>query len=575
MRKKRPTRSEIESALADKTTSKKRPARKLQVPTDHTGRKRRQKVIGGNISGVSSQPKKSPNLLVWVIGILTLMVLGALLIPEPDDKTKKHQEAMEAIKKVDKIYTESRVKEDAEQKPANDEQLFTRETDVERAKEYRIQEVREKEVSVLLEKATQLIEKERYTKPVDNNAYGVYRKILELDSENFQAKEGIQKIEDYYVERIETGIKSNKLKTAKRALDSLKSMNTDDDLIDELKDAIAQKEEANRAAAEQAKIDKIIKQAEDAYKKGDKLSPVKRSALYYYRQVLEIDIDNKAATNGINSIANEYLELANNAIIKDEYEAAKGYLTTVLAINPEHPSISLMEKQIQEKQKQAAINKAQQERQEQQQQQERQQQERQQEEKVQQADTSQEIKKAVVDEQNQNTNIIPRNQGDIDTLNLREGLAAYYLGDYEKSLKLLQPLADKGISRAQFRIGFMYQLGRGVPTDIQKADNIIRSALPAIQKFANEGRAWAQSDLASLYDDGLVLPKDALKAISWYEKAAYQGYAGAQTNLGLMYYYGKGVRTNRELAIEWFKRAARQGDVTAKKNLTALGISVD
>lgn len=121
----------------------------------------------------------------------------------------------------------------------------------------------------------------------------------------------------------------------------------------------------------------------------------------------------------------------------------------------------------------------------------------------------------------------------------------------------------------------MYRLGRGVPTNVNKADNIIRSALPAIQKFANEGRAWAQSDLASLYDDGLVLPKDALKAISWYEKAAYQGYAGAQTNLGLMYYYGKGVRTNRELAIEWFKRAAKQGDVTAKKNLEALGIEAN
>ena len=565
MSKKKPTRSEIESALAGKTVTKKRVTKPLKVPTDHASSRRRQKVLGGNISGVSAKPKNSPNLLTWVIGILSIMVIAAMLVPEPNDKSDKHQASMDAIKKVDKIYTEARIPDTEEKTSVTDGEAFSRNTDIERAKQYRIEEEQEKKITALLDQATALIEKQRFTKPENDNAYAVYKEILKLDGSNYKAKQGIEKIQDYYIGKIQAGIKSSNFKPAEQALLSLQAMQIDDDQVTELKEAIENKKKANQQAVEQAKIDKIIKLAATAYKKGNKLSPPKKNALYYYRQILDADNKNKKAQNGIKKIADDYLELANNAIIDEEYEAAKGYLTTVLAINPEHPSISLMEKQIAEKEKQAQIAAANEAK-------------KAEELAKQTAAEVKPISEANIGEEinsNNNATAAQQDQANIDTINLRSGLEAYYLGDYDKSLSLLQPLADKGISRAQFRIGYMYQLGRGVETDVNKADNIIRSALPAIQKFASEGRAWAQSDLASLYDDGLVLPKDALKAISWYEKAAYQGYAGAQTNLGLMYYYGKGVRTNRELAIEWFKRAAKQGDVTAKKNLEALGIKIE
>ena len=113
--------------------------------------------------------------------------------------------------------------------------------------------------------------------------------------------------------------------------------------------------------------------------------------------------------------------------------------------------------------------------------------------------------------------------------------------DYASAAALLKPLADKGISRAQFRIAYMHFLGRGFPENRNEADRIIRAALPAIQAFAAEGRAWAQSDLGSLYEDGLVLPRDYKEAFFWYRASAEQGYAGAQTNLGILYARGLGV----------------------------------
>jgi len=119
----------------------------------------------------------------------------------------------------------------------------------------------------------------------------------------------------------------------------------------------------------------------------------------------------------------------------------------------------------------------------------------------------------------------------------------------------------------------MYYQGRGFETNRGEADRIIRAALPAIQKFADEGRSWAQSDIGSLHEDGLVLPRDYGEAVFWYRLAAEQGYPGAQTNLGIMYALGRGVPASRRTAIEWFQRAAKQGDILAKRNLESLGIT--
>ena len=46
---------------------------------------------------------------------------------------------------------------------------------------------------------------------------------------------------------------------------------------------------------------------------------------------------------------------------------------------------------------------------------------------------------------------------------LAEGVAAYERGDYATALRELRPLAERGYSRAQGYLGFMYAEGEGVP----------------------------------------------------------------------------------------------------------------
>jgi hypothetical protein len=50
-----------------------------------------------------------------------------------------------------------------------------------------------------------------------------------------------------------------------------------------------------------------------------------------------------------------------------------------------------------------------------------------------------------------------------------EGLAAYQKNDYEKSLKVLRPLAEKGDVRAQYLVGRQYQFGQAVKANRSEA----------------------------------------------------------------------------------------------------------
>ena len=48
-------------------------------------------------------------------------------------------------------------------------------------------------------------------------------------------------------------------------------------------------------------------------------------------------------------------------------------------------------------------------------------------------------------------------------------VAAQGRGDYATTLRLLRPLADQGLAKAQERLGALYYCGQGVPQDYAEA----------------------------------------------------------------------------------------------------------
>ena len=102
----------------------------------------------------------------------------------------------------------------------------------------------------------------------------------------------------------------------------------------------------------------------------------------------------------------------------------------------------------------------------------------------------------------------------------QKGLAAHRLGDYATALMEWRPLAVKGDARAQYKLGFLYERGRGVA-------------------------------------------QDYVEGVKWLRKAAVQGHAKAQYSLALRHAWGRGVAQDYGEAVKWFRKAAGQGHADA------------
>jgi len=151
--------------------------------------------------------------------------------------------------------------------------------------------------------------------------------------------------------------------------------------------------------------------------------------------------------------------------------------------------------------------------------------------------------------------------------------------------------ANKGDSAAQYDVGSMYQNGRGVRADRDKAiewytraasqDNpeavsrleLMKSneaRFSSTADLASRGEVDSQFDLGNMYEKGIGTDIDYQQARHWYEKAAAAGHAKASYSLGLMYHEGTGIRRNNKTAFKWFSDAAKQGIIPAQYYLGKL-----
>jgi hypothetical protein len=141
---------------------------------------------------------------------------------------------------------------------------------------------------------------------------------------------------------------------------------------------------------------------------------------------------------------------------------------------------------------------------------------------------------------------------------IRDPIAAAELGeatqrgDYPAILRLLVPLANKGVAQAEYNLAEMYADGQGVPKDDAQAASWF-------QKAADQGYAAAEYNLGAAYFNGEGVAHDPVIGVDWFRKAADQGMATAQFGLSRAYYSGEGVDKDYALALQWALKAADQG----------------
>ncbi|MFM9829410.1 MAG: SPOR domain-containing protein [Sphingomonas sp.] len=149
---------------------------------------------------------------------------------------------------------------------------------------------------------------------------------------------------------------------------------------------------------------------------------------------------------------------------------------------------------------------------------------------------------------------------------VKAGVDAWAQGSFKAAVDEWRPLAIKGDADAQFNLAQAYKLGRGVPTDLQLAEEWYRKA-------AVQGHVPAQDNY------GLALFQNGKRAdaVPWLEKSAARGEPRAQLVLGTMLFNGDGVTKDWVRAYALLTRSSAAGLARGSQTLAQMDqyISLD
>ena len=133
---------------------------------------------------------------------------------------------------------------------------------------------------------------------------------------------------------------------------------------------------------------------------------------------------------------------------------------------------------------------------------------------------------------------------------LARGTAAYSRGDYNRAARELEPLVERGNTRAFALLGFLYEHGFGEPKAYPVAARLYAQG-------AVRGDAFGQAMLGLLYDKGYGVPEDFVLAYNWLDLAAAHA-TGRQRDVYARYRDAVGskmspneIAEGQRLAADW------------------------
>jgi TPR repeat protein len=138
--------------------------------------------------------------------------------------------------------------------------------------------------------------------------------------------------------------------------------------------------------------------------------------------------------------------------------------------------------------------------------------------------------------------------GDVKSGGVKAGVEAWSAGNYAAAVQQWRPLADKGDADAQFNLAQAYKMGRGVPEDLGKAEELY-------------GKAAAQGHVQASDTYGLMLFQrgERQKAMPYLRSSAARGDARAEYILGVAHFNGDIVEKDWVRAYALVSMAQRAG----------------
>lgn len=308
-------------------------------------------------------------------------------------------------------------------------------------------------------------------------------------------------------------------------------------------------EAAERRAAEEARriaeaarkrkeeISRLLVAAQTDFA-ADRLStPAGANALERFRKVLELEPENTKAQQGIERVVERYVGFADQARARREFAKAEGFLNQAAAIRPDANKVASARARV-------AAEKA----------------------AFEQAQQSLAAERKEAEEAASVAAVTPAGSTTSPPgleERLARAIAAFDERNYPEAFRKLKPLAEQDVPEASYRVGIMYDTGKGVPRSDAEAVKWYRKA-------AEQGYSPAQNSLGVMYGTGRGVSRNDGEALKWYHRAAEQCNADAQVNLGRMYAQGRGVTRSDFQAYAWYNVAAEAGDEIAKEHRDAI-----
>ncbi len=237
---------------------------------------------------------------------------------------------------------------------------------------------RKERIAELLEGANADIAAGRLTRPKENNAFYRLTKLIAIDSDNTEAREGLKRVVEGLVERSRAAIDKREFSEAASQLAEADAVLPGSDIVSKARTALEQAKsafeqeqrqiaeakvreaeqsaslEAERRQAEAIErseaapdkvqqIETLLASAREDFEAVRLTWPPGSNALERYRKVLELDPDNANAKAGITEIGEKYLELNNQAVAQENFDKAKAYLDKAAQVLPESEAVKQAE----------------------------------------------------------------------------------------------------------------------------------------------------------------------------------------------------------------------------------------
>ena len=206
-------------------------------------------------------------------------------------------------------------------------------------------------ISDLLKGARSNIKDLKLTSPSGNNAYEKYQSVLNLEPENVEALNGLDRIVDEYIHLMDHALEKDDITNARNYLHKGAHVNPDHDGLDDAEKRLnAAVEAREHELREQALMEQEVIQRQQEQEKQEQqqiiqekqslVSNPDKQKLEQLKQRLRANPGDKRARRELRKIAEKYQDKIKMALEDKDFDLAEGYVHEILDLTPENTKAS-------------------------------------------------------------------------------------------------------------------------------------------------------------------------------------------------------------------------------------------